>query len=75
MNPRSYSTEPIKKWVKRQQCRLACDGKNWEEWCKLKGLSERVIRRVLSEEEADYDTLDQILTPAGYMVEDLYGWG
>jgi hypothetical protein len=71
---RNFDTEPLRGWIKRQQHRLLCDGTSFGEWCEIKGIPERAVRESLTRPTLSYDRIDQILTPAGYRVEDLYGW-
>lgn len=75
LNRAVYDAQVLLDWIERQKIRLVADGTTWTEWCNEKGITEWHRKRVARGGLISYALADSILTPAGLMPEDLYGYG
>jgi hypothetical protein len=69
-----YESAVLRDWIDRQKIRLAAKGMTWNEWCNKHGVSDWSRKKLAKDDFISYAIVDHILTPAGMMVEDLYGW-
>lgn len=74
-----YKPDKLLAWIERHKVRLAVSGTYWTEWCDKNGITEwsrkKLAREAKRGGKLSYAFIDQFVTPANLLVEDLYGWG